>query len=429
MPKGRLRIRQKADNSLSRFIRLSGSKELSIPAKFMLELEMHNLECEYELEPSGAIGKIIVDGKEVPINNDQAEQAEARRLARQKEEEARKKEELAQRQQERQSFSGNRNNQASEEIKPDRVFNISEFSKLPFDARDVIETAQEKIDNLALRIMKGANFWPDNKNKATLYQKTKGSRNRGTNDQVMSHLPLKENAFDFGGLPFSSLCEQTLTTAQALYPQVLHQHFQTSGRFVTGIGGASVFEVGFTLHHIYGVPYIPASSIKGITRSWMIQQQFKGSEAEALQNQNFCDLFGCPAEWIDARGAKHKSWYALNPISSSDNGERKGKIVFFDAFPLGIPLVEEDVMNVHYPKYYQGSSAPTDHQQPVPVPFLTVSEKTPFRFVMALQTADHKDKQLLEKGLTALGNALMDHGIGAKTAVGYGYMENIKLHL
>ena len=43
---------------------------------------------------------------------------------------------------------------------------------------------------------------------------------------------------------------------------------------VVGLGGESVYETSITLHHIYGIPYIPASSIKGVVRSWIITEVF-----------------------------------------------------------------------------------------------------------------------------------------------------------
>jgi CRISPR-associated protein Cmr6 len=76
-------------------------------------------------------------------------------------------------------------------------------------------------------------------------------------------------------------------------------------------------------------------------------------------------------------------------------------------------------MNIHYPKYYgSGNDAPTDTQSPVPIFFLTVHE-TSFQFILGVK--DKADNHLLEKAYSWLENALREKGIGAKTAVGYGY--------
>jgi CRISPR-associated protein Cmr6 len=304
-------------------------------------------------------------------------------------------------------------------------FDISARSKLPKDTRDLLKGVQDQIDNLSLRIQKGANFWEDNKGKATLYQGKRGSRRNGIPDKLMRHLP--EGSINYGGLPFDSIAKQTIESAKKLYgdANVKHPVFNTDGRLIIGIGGASVFEVGITLHHIYGIPYIPASAIKGLCRSWMILNDFDGSEAKALNDKDFCDIFGCPTEWKDNEKRTHKSWYELHKKSDKDSGEQQGNIIFFDAFPTIAPKVEEDIMNVHYPKYYQGEGAPTDFQSPNPIPFMAVSNATPFQFTIAVKPRIKKSEMtfsnLLTKVEELLTEALTSHGIGAKTAIGYGF--------
>ncbi len=78
-------------------------------------------------------------------------------------------------------------------------------------------------------------------------------------------------------------------------------------------------------------------------------------------------------------------------------------------------------MNVHYPDYYQGSKPPTDTQSPIPVSFLIVT-KSPFNFFIGSSELNTKSDKLKDKTIKDwLKDALTNHGIGAKTAVGYGY--------
>jgi len=42
--------------------------------------------------------------------------------------------------------------------------------------------------------------------------------------------------------------------------------FEVAWRLTAGLGAPSAFNVGFTLHHLFGVPYVPGSSVKGILR-------------------------------------------------------------------------------------------------------------------------------------------------------------------
>jgi len=40
-------------------------------------------------------------------------------------------------------------------------------------------------------------------------------------------------------------------------------------RIVIGLGGESVLETDITLHHLYGIPFIPGSALKGLTRAYV----------------------------------------------------------------------------------------------------------------------------------------------------------------
>lgn len=428
MKKGILKITVRPDGSIRQFIK-SGKSKIPIPGVYILDESMHNEECEFETGANG-IQKLLVGGKEISKDEEELQ----RRLQEKEEKEKQRKEAEAKAKKEAEEFrqqqQGNRGGQQPFQNKPDFVFNISKFSILPKDTIDTIAGKEASIDNLALRLNKGANFWEGNKNRATLYQLNKGSRKRGTRDELMRHLP--EGEIQYGDLPFEELGQQTQDFAEAFCGknQVWNEVIKTDGRLAIGIGSASVFEVGITLHHVYGIPYLPASGIKGLCRNWMISNDFDGSEGDALAVREFCDLFGCPAEYKDNEEKGHKSWYEKQRILNGKySGEQKGKLMFFDAFPVAPPTIEEDIMNVHYPDYYQGKSAPTDFQSPNPIVFLTVAEGTPFHFVIGTKASPEMEKEVNKSGLLAKGRelltqALTNHGIGAKTALGYGFFEN-----
>ncbi|MEZ4884819.1 MAG: type III-B CRISPR module RAMP protein Cmr6 [Chitinophagales bacterium] len=197
-------------------------------------------------------------------------------------------------------------------------------------------------------------------------------------------------------------------------------------RLSLGLGGTSVYETGLTLHHVYGIPFIPASAIKGIVRSYVTTEVYK-NEVEALSKQDFCDVFGCNGEGKIGEDKKpFKSFYkkeAERLEKENDLGTRQGKVLFFDAFPQSTIKLEADIMNPHYPEWYKdGKTPPADWQSPVPIPFLTIGKDTKFQFVIGVKSDEHLP--ILEKAKTWLENALKEKGIGAKTAVGYGYMIN-----
>ena len=118
-------------------------------------------------------------------------------------------------------------------------------------------------------------------------------------------------------------------------------------------------------------------------------------EEKALKNKDFRDVFG--------------------------SEEKRGKVQFLDAYPDEVNFAT-DIMNPHYPYYYSGSEPPTDHQNPKPIPFLTV-ENTTFRFAFL---AKHQSQNLLDEIENRFQEALELKGVGAKTAVGYGYFGDIK---
>lgn len=166
-------------------------------------------------------------------------------------------------------------------------------------------------------------------------------------------------------------------------------------RFVVGLGAAHVLETSITLHRIFGLPIIPSSGLKGAARAYA--QLF---EERDENDPDFVAIFGTT--------------------------EQAGKIVFFDAIPLEVPKFELDIMNPHFPQYYdkrggdKNPSPPADWDSPRPVFFLTVSE-IPYCFAIAVRTKDAVS--LLEIVEKWLKNALKELGIGAKTSADYGYWE------
>src|SRR5260370_38167739 len=43
-------------------------------------------------------------------------------------------------------------------------------------------------------------------------------------------------------------------------------------RMIVGLGGETVLETDITLHHLYGIPIIPGSALKGLTRAYVSQE-------------------------------------------------------------------------------------------------------------------------------------------------------------
>lgn len=206
-----------------------------------------------------------------------------------------------------------------------------------------------------------------------------------------------------------NLIENLIKSGQAVY---LYQ-FKADWRLIVGLGCESVYETSMLLHHIYGIPYIPGTAIKGVFRSYVIASLFNNSEDEALKDKGFRILFG-------------------------DQG-LKGKLFFHDAFPSEVPTVEPDVMTPHYSDYYTGNVLPADYLEPTIIPFLTVKDSS-FHVYVAIKRYDNveitkNDKDILNDEFEnntplkiverLLPQAFELKGIGAKTAVGYGTMARV----
>lgn len=287
---------------------------------------------------------------------------------------------------------------------------------LPADTKKALASIDP--DNFALKWQKAARHVEgpvSDKNKFMFFKRDR----KGENFEIKAN---------YGKLDFEQIANRELSNAKALLGDnaIKAIELDTQWRMVQGLGIESVYEVSMTLHHVYGIPYIPASALKGVVRSWIITNAYESKEELAISDPSFCDWFGCPGELViddkDGKRQKHASHY---------KEARKGELTFFDAYPLKAPRLKTDVMNPHYGPYYSdktGNTPPADYHNPVPVFFLTV-EETPFRFILGADTKTlghtirNKSNGVDWDVFVWLKDALQNHGIGAKTAVGYGYFK------
>lgn len=161
------------------------------------------------------------------------------------------------------------------------------------------------------------------------------------------------------------------------------------GRMALGLGEESVLETAITLHHTYGVPYIPGSALKGLVASFA--RQHLGNDWQ-VDTPAYVMVFG------DTKNA--------------------GYVTFFDALPLpnsaNSAALHTDVVTVHHKSYYQLNSIvpPADWDDPNPVPFLSTTGK----YLITLAGPP----PWVSAAFKILEHALAHAGIGAKTSSGYG---------
>ena len=274
---------------------------------------------------------------------------------------------------------------------------------LPKNTRSVISS--EEIDNYALRLNKDP-YYSDGK--FYFFQKDKSGR------IIVNIQP------DYSKGSVDALQERQKQNITKLCREIKSKILTTDWKLVIGLGNESVYETSLTLHHIYGIPYIPGSAIKGVVRSYIITEMFgkdtygnidlKNAEVRALKDQGFCDIFGCPKQ----------SYYKES---------RQGKVLFFDALPTSKPTIRPDIMNPHYAPYYTDramKTPPADYHKLIPVPFLAV-ENTAFEIIIGMRDDPYQiaggafaGRSPLDVALECVEKACHEHGVGAKTAVGYG---------
>jgi len=168
-------------------------------------------------------------------------------------------------------------------------------------------------------------------------------------------------------------------------------------RMVVGLGSANVFETGMIFHKPYGFPYIPGSSIKGALRHFIIREAFTSKEELANTNCDFSKAFGSESS--------------------------RGALFFYDAYPKNINQLELDILNPHFADYYMNSQPPTDTYEPKFIKFHAVPAKTKFIFHITGETnVKINDLSILDW----FKEMLKYSGLGAKTTVGYGWMQNVE---
>ena len=153
-------------------------------------------------------------------------------------------------------------------------------------------------------------------------------------------------------------------------------------------------ENGFLWHHTLGVPYLPASSVKGLVRAWA--EHWLGEDEATIHR-----LFG-------------------KDTQKSEEGH-VGNLIFFDAFPTGKVDLIAEVMTPHDGGWRQGDApAPSDWHNPTPIPFLAIAPGAHFQFCIAPRPGGDANKADAKKAMQWLEEALKWLGAGAKTAVGFG---------
>ncbi|UNC93163.1 type III-B CRISPR module RAMP protein Cmr6 [Candidatus Contubernalis alkaliaceticus] len=273
----------------------------------------------------------------------------------------------------------------------------------PKDTRDIYENNHNKIDQLWYRV----HYFQQNS-----LQKDSDKRLVKLNKKISLSSRAK------------LILEEILSVKQFIASKYSSCHEfkiyegRLQNKMVHGMGSAHVRETSITLHPLYGIPYIPASSIKGIVRNWVIQAYFNGKEDFLIIEEDHLseDQKQVKILFIDLFGTE----------------ESRGAICFYDAFVEQNVQLVPDVLTVHFKDYYKGEAPPGDDQSTLPLSFYVI-ENNSFEFVLSVTKGCLKTKhsgllpsQLAEVAGVWLEKALTEQGVGSKTSSGYGLFSSFE---
>lgn len=193
----------------------------------------------------------------------------------------------------------------------------------------------------------------------------------------------------------SALNKRTVKLAES-YHQYDCIKYKPQTRLMLGIGGESPYItiLLMTLHQIYGLPYIPATAIKGCLRNYWEEEERKSVSIKKLLG-----------------------------VDREEKENSKGCLVFFDTFPEEYSLAF-DSLTPHNAEYFKGKGkAPADMEKKIPLYIPCVTKGSSFKIHIACTDPEEWEKNN-SVIMDSLKNALCEYGVGAKTALGYGLATN-----
>ena len=101
---------------------------------------------------------------------------------------------------------------------------------------------------------------------------------RGKEEVVVEHFRYRRSCNNLS----KSEILQSLRKRQELIvsqlPAYMKFHYKLNGRILLGIGGVTPYTTisAMTLHPVYGIPYIPGSSLKGVVRNYWLHEHLDG---------------------------------------------------------------------------------------------------------------------------------------------------------
>lgn len=203
-----------------------------------------------------------------------------------------------------------------------------------------------------------------------------------------------------------------------------------AGRMMVNLAGGVVENAGIALDRCFGLPMIPGSAVKGITRVqalWEIHEAQDEAKLRLLRSAMLLLGYGVHDLRGDFgwAGGGDAAKIVAHEIGANDF---KGCACFLPAYPTTTPTLVVDMVNPHYPVYYSGRKPRAeDNESPIPNYFPAVEAGSSFGFAVLLNRVPNfpgvSQFDLLAQARQWLERAVTQKGLGAKTAAGYGWFE------
>jgi len=200
---------------------------------------------------------------------------------------------------------------------------------------------------------------------------------------------------------------------------------QLEGRLAINLADSLIQNAGICLDRLFGLPFIPGSAVKGVSRHAALEE-LRGAKGEerARLFEAFRDVFGT-ADNDFASGDLRP----FRDLLGQRPENQRGSVSFLPAYPVNEARIVVDLTNVHYPLYYGGDKRRNipaglpeslSEEKPQPNPFPAVEVGAQFAFCIVLGRGDAA-LGVLRAAQRWLESALTVRGLGAKTASGYGW--------
>ena len=251
-----------------------------------------------------------------------------------------------------------------------------------------------------------------------------------------SDLEKKNNAlYQLRFSPPAKQGDQPLLILKTTYPGML-----SGSGYPHEMGFKGELKLGFSFDYTTGLPYLPGSSLKGLLRS-----PFRSKEGKKYVEVLLKDLLGSlpspkhTSESLDLLGQLEKEIFEGHRLVRGKDGNTQNepfpisqRDIFHDSF------VQSSSHQSHQKEFKGGFLGPdfiTPHinrdnedlspfTDPIPLAFLKVLPGVIFGFDFRLHDSQVLPSLTAEKKYQLFKQILLDFGIGAKTNVGYGQLED-----